>query len=75
MEVLYYMKSGITDYVWRETFSYQLPWNEVKNIYIKEHRRVRNLKVSAHTLGYEDFISRPSMVTHMIWVLLIRKDK
>lgn len=39
-----------------------------KNTSKKEQRKTKRLKESAHTLGYEVFLSRPSIEVNTIWV-------
>ena len=40
-----------------------------------EHWRIRRLKESAHMLGYNDLLSRPSMELNTIWEPIIKKAR
>ena len=49
------------------------PWNEIKIIDRAEYWRIRNLKESAHMLGYNDLLSRPNTEMNTIWEPIIKK--
>lgn len=53
----------------------QTLWNNVKLLNKQEHWEVRNLKESAHMLGYKEPLSRPSIEIKMILELLIKKKR
>ena len=40
-----------------------------------EHWRIRRLKESAHMLGYNDRLSRPSIELNTIWEPIIKKAR
>ena len=40
-----------------------------------EHWRIRRLKESAHMLGYNDLLSRPSIELNTIWEPIIKKAR
>ena len=42
-------------------------WDKVEIIDRAEHWRIRRLKESAHMLGYNDLLSRPSIELNKIW--------
>ena len=48
-------------------------WDEVEIIDRDEHWRIRHLKESAHMLGYNDLLSRPSIELNTIWEPIIKK--
>ena len=49
-------------------------WDKVEIIDRAEHWRIRCLKESAHMLGYNVLLSRPSIV-YTIWELIIKKAR
>ena len=50
-------------------------WDKVEIIDGAEHWRIRRLKESAHTLGYNDLLSRPSIELNAIWEPIIKKAR
>ena len=50
-------------------------WDKDEIIDRAEHWRIRRLKESAHMLGYNDLISRPSIESNTIWELVSWKKK
>ena len=50
-------------------------WDKVEIIDRAEHWRIRHLKESAHMLGYNDLLSRPSIELNTIWELIIKKAR
>ena len=40
-----------------------------------KHWRIRRLKESAHMLGYNDLLNRPSIELNIIWELIIKKTR
>ena len=53
-------KSGMADHIWKEKRNHLPLWDEVEIIGKAEHWRIRRPKESAHMLGYNDLLSRPS---------------
>lgn len=54
----------------------QTLWNKVKLLNKQEQQKIRDLKESAHMVGYQDPLRRPSIKIKMILELLInKKDK
>ena len=47
--------------------------DEVEIIDRAEHSRIRRLKESAHMVGYNDLLSRPSVEKNTIWESMIKK--
>ena len=68
-------KSGTADHIWKEKGNHLPLWDEVEIIDSAEHWRIRRLKESAHTLGYHDQLSRPSIEMDTIWEPIIKKVK
>ena len=66
-------KSGMADHIWKEKRNHLLLWDEVKIIDRAEHWRIRRLKESAHMLGYNDLLSRPSIEINTKWEPIIKK--
>ena len=60
-----FQKLGMVDHIGKEKRRLPL-WDEVKIIDRKEHRGIRRLKESAHTLVYSDLLSRPSLEKNAI---------
>ena len=48
-------------------------WDKVEIIDRAKHWRIRRLKESAHMLGYNDLLSRPSIELNIIWEPIIKK--
>ena len=65
-------KSGIADHIWKEKGNHLPLWDEVEIIDRAEHW-IRRLKESAHILGYNDLLSRPSIEMNTIWEPIIKK--
>ena len=53
----------------------RLLWDKVEIIDRAEHRRIRRLKESAHMLGYNDLLSRPSIELNTTWEPIIKKAR
>ena len=66
-------KSGVVDNIWKEKGNHLPLWDKVEIIDRAEHWRIRRLKVSAHILGYNDLLSRPSIELNTIWEPIIKK--
>ena len=66
-------KSGMVDHIWKEKGNHLPLWDKVEIIDRAEHWRIRRLKESAHMLGYNDLLSRPSIEINTIWKPIIRK--
>ena len=66
-------KSCMADQIGKEKGNHLALWDEVQIIDWEEHWRIRCLKEAAHTLGYSDQLSRPSIEMNMIWEPLIKK--
>ena len=65
-------KSGMADHIWKENGNHLPLWDKVEIIDRAEHWRIRCLKESAHMLGYNDLLSRPSIELNTIWELIIK---
>ena len=68
-------KSGMADHIWKERGNHLPLWDKVEIIDRAEHWRIRHLKESAHILGYNDLLSRPSIDLNTIWEPIIKKSK
>ena len=68
-------KSGMADHIWKEKGNHLPLWDKVEIIDRAEHWRIRHLKESAHMLGYNDLLSRPSIELNTIWELIIKKAR
>ena len=68
-------KSGMADHIWKEKGNHLPLWNKVEIIDRAEHWRIRCLKESAHMLGYNVLLSRPSIEVNTIWELIIKKAR
>ena len=66
-------KLGMADHIWKEKGNHLPLWDKVEIIDRAEHWRIRRLKESAHMLGYNDLLSRPSIELNTIWELIIKK--
>ena len=66
-------KSGMADHIWKEKGNHLPLWDEVKIFDSAEHWRIRLLKESAHVLGYNDLLNRPSIEMNTIWEPIIKK--
>ena len=66
-------KSGMADHIWKEKGNYLPLWDEVEIIDRAERWRIRRLKESAHMLGYDDLLSRPSIEMNTKWEPIIKK--
>ncbi len=64
-------KSGIAYHVWKEKGDHRPLWDEVKIINSEPHWKVRKLKETAHMLGHNNLLSRPSIELNTIWEPLI----
>ena len=65
----------MADHMWKGKGNHLLLWDKVEIIDRAEHWRTRRLKDSAHMLGYNDLLSRPSMELITIWELIIKKAR
>ena len=63
----------MADHIWKEKRNHQPLWDKVEIIDRDEHWRIRCLKESAHMLGYNDLLSRPSIEMNTIWEPIIKK--
>ncbi len=61
------------DHIWKEKENHLPLWDKVEIIDRAEHWRIRRLKESAHMLGYNDLVSRPSIELNTIWEAIIKK--
>ena len=68
-------KSGMADHIWKEKGNHLPLWDKVEIIDRAEHWRIRHLKESAHMLGYNDLLSRPSIELNTIWEPIIKKAR
>ena len=68
-------KSGMADHIWKEKGKHLPLWDKVEIIDRAEHWRIRRLKESAHILGYNDLLSRPSIELNTIWEPIIKKAR
>ena len=68
-------KSGMADHIWKEKGNHLSLWDKVEIIDWAELWRIRHLKESAHTLGYIDLLSRPSIDLNRIWEPIIKKAR
>ena len=59
-------KSAMADYKWKEMGNHLLLWDKIEIIDRAEHWRIRRVKESAHILGYNDLLSRPSIELNII---------
>lgn len=67
-------KSGIAYHVWKEKGDHRPLWDEVKIINSEPHWKVRKLKETAHMLGHNNLLSRPSIELNTIWAPLIVRE-
>ena len=65
--------SGMAGYIWMKKGNRLPLWDEVEIIDSVEHYRIRRLKESAHMLGYNDLLSKPSIEMNTIWEPIIKK--
>ena len=63
----------MADHIWKAKGNHLLLWDEAEIIDRAEHWRIRRLKESAHMLGYNDLLSRPSKEMNTIWEPIIKK--
>ena len=68
-------KSGMADHIWKEKGNHLPLWDKLEIIDRAEHWRIRCLKESAHILGYNDLLSRPSIELNTIWEPIIKKAR
>ena len=66
-------KSCMADNIWKEKGNHLPLWDEVEIIDRVEHWRIRRLKESAHMLGSNDLLNRPSIKMNTIWEPIIKK--
>ena len=62
----------MADHIWKEKGNHLPLWDEVEITDRAEHWRIRRLKESAHILGYNDLLSRPSIDMTTIWERIIK---
>ena len=67
--------SGMADHIWKEKGNHLPLWDKVEIIDRAEYWMIRRLKESAHMLGYNDLLSRPSIELNTIWELIIKKAR
>ena len=60
-------KSDMVDHRWKEKGKHLPLWDKVEIIDRAEHWKIRRLKESAHILGYNDLLCRPSIELKTIW--------
>ena len=68
-------KSCMADHIWKEKGNNLPLWDKGEIIDRAEHWRIRHLKESAHMLGYNDLLSRPSIELNTIWEPIIKKAR
>ena len=68
-------KSGMAEHIWKENGNHLPLWDKVEIIDRAEHWRIRRLKESAHMLGYNELLSRPSIELNTIWEPIIKKAR
>ena len=70
-------KSGMADHIGKEKEkgTHLLSWDKVEIIDRAEHWRIGRLKESAHKLGYNDLLNRPSIELNTIWEPIIKKAR
>ena len=68
-------KSGMVDHIWKEKGNHLPLWDKVEIIERAGHWTIRCLKESAHMLGYNDLLSRPSIKLNTIWEPIIKKAR
>ena len=64
---------GMADHIWKEKGNHLPLWDKVEIIDRAEHWMIRRLKESAHMLGYNDLLRRPSIDMNTIWEPTIKK--
>ena len=67
-------KSGMADHIWKEKGNHLPLSDKVEIIDWDEYWRIRRIKESAHMLGYNDLLSRPSIELNTIWERIIKKS-
>ena len=68
-------KSGMVDLIRKEKGNHLPLWDEVEIIDKAEHWRIRRLKESAHMLGCNYLLRRPSIELNTIWEPIIKKAR
>ena len=68
-------KSSMADHIWKEKGNHRPLWDKVEIIDRAEHWRIGRLQESAHMLGYNDLLSRPSIELNTIWEPKIKKAR
>ena len=68
-------KSDMANHIWKEKGNHHPLWGKVEMIDWAEHWRIRRLKESAHMLGFNDLLSRPSIQLNTIWEPIIKKAR
>ena len=64
----------MADDIWKEKGNHLPLWDKVE-IIDRVDWRIRRLKESAHMLGYNDLLSRPSIELNTIWDPIIKKAR
>ena len=59
-------KLGMANHIWKEKGNHLSLWDKVEIIDRAEYWRIRRLKESAHILGYNDLLSRPTIELNTI---------
>ena len=67
-------KLGMADHIWKEKGNH-LPLSDEVEIIDRAEWRIRRLMESAHMLGYNDLLSRPSIELNTIWKLITKKAR
>ncbi len=57
----------MVDHIWKKKGNHLPLWDKGQIIDKAEHWRIRCLKESAHMLGYNDMLGRPSRELNTIW--------
>ena len=68
-------KLDMADHIWKEKGNRLPLGDKVEIINRTEHWRIKRLKYSAHMLGYNDLLSRPSIELNTIWKPIIKKAR
>ena len=71
----FFFRKFVLLYIWKENGNHLPLWDKVEIIDRAEHWRIRRLKESAHMLGYNDLLSRPSIELNTIWEPIIKKAR
>ena len=66
---------SMANHILKENGNHLPLWDKVEIIDRAEHWRIRRLKESAHMLGNNDLLSRPSVEMNTIWEPMIKKAR